>query len=130
MKRAWRWPLAGFVVGGLIGATFLTVNVVGAFVGATSAVKPLSVERGFGEILHTPPLLVPRGEPVKLAYEVVCGLRQDRPGRACDANGSVFLRAAGDAAFTKLPLGADRGGRLTAKVPLRYLAGLGFDYYA
>ncbi len=30
MKKAWRWPLAGFVLGGLVGATFLTVNVVGA----------------------------------------------------------------------------------------------------
>ena len=30
MKRAWRWPFAGFVVGALVGATILTVNVVGA----------------------------------------------------------------------------------------------------
>jgi hypothetical protein len=130
MKRAWRWPLAGFIVGGLIGATFLTVNVVGAFVGDTSAVRPLSVERGIGEILHTPPLLVPRGVPLKLVYEAVCGLREDRPGRACDVKGSVFLRAAEDTVFSKLPLGADRGGRLTVTVPPRYLSGIGFDYYA
>ena len=126
MKKGWRWPLAGFVVGGLVGVTLLTVNVVGAFVGDTSTVRPLSVERGIGEILHTPPLLVPRGEPVELGYELVCGLREDRPGRKCEPKGSVFLRAAGEARFTKLPLGA----KLTVAVPARYLSGSGFDYYA
>jgi len=30
MKKKWRWPLAGFVLGALVGATVLTVNVVGA----------------------------------------------------------------------------------------------------
>ena len=53
MKRSWRWPLAGFLLGGLVGATFLTVNVVGA----SSPHAPRAAVAGFGEILHTPPLL-------------------------------------------------------------------------
>ena len=28
MKKKWRWPLAGFVLEALVGATVLTVNVV------------------------------------------------------------------------------------------------------
>ena len=64
MKRAWRWPFAGFVVGALVGATILTVNVVGA----SSPGVPHAAE--FGEILHTPVLLARAGEPVELSYDV------------------------------------------------------------
>jgi hypothetical protein len=66
MKRAWRWPFAGFVVGALVGATILTVNVVGA----SSPERPVSAVRSFGEILHTPVLLSRAGEPVELSYDV------------------------------------------------------------
>lgn len=129
MKRAWRWPLAGFVVGGLVGVTLLTVNVVGAVVGDASVVRPMAVDRGVGEILHTPPLLVPRGAPVALSYELVCGLREDRPARECAPSGAVFLRGPGEIEYTKVGLEPDREGRLSAPVPARYLAGPGFDYY-
>ena len=57
-------------------------------------------------------------------------LREDRPGRECEPKGSVFLRAVGDAQFTKLPLGAHRDGGSRPQSPARYLAGFGFDYYA
>ena len=53
MKKAWRWPFAGFVMGALVGATVLTVNVVGA----RSPGAPRAAEHSFGEILHTPPLI-------------------------------------------------------------------------
>jgi hypothetical protein len=53
MKKRWKWPFAGFVLGALAGATVLTVNVVGA-----SSPAPVTVRAaGFGEILHTPVLL-------------------------------------------------------------------------
>src|SRR5438034_6766901 len=130
MKRGWRWPLAGFIVGGLVGATLLTVNVVGAIVGGPNVVRPLSVDRGFGEILHTPPLLVLRGRPVRLTYDVVCAPREDKPGRACSPKGSVHVRRVGKDGFAELPLAVDRNGLLSAKVPARYTHGAGFDYHA
>ena len=83
MKKTWRWPLAGFVLGGLVGATFLTVNVVGA-----SSPEPDGVTvSSFGEILHTPPLLAEAGQPVELSYDVVCGADEGRARRDVLAEG-------------------------------------------
>jgi len=130
MKRSWRWPLAGFLVGGLVGATLLTVNVVGAFVGGRAPGVPPSIDGGFGEILHTPPSLVPRAERVELAFDVVCAPRSDEPGRACSPQGSAHVRAEGEQAFADLPLAAEGSGRLSVTVPARYTLGAGFDYYA
>ena len=45
MKKKWRWPLAGFVLGALVGATVLTVNVVGANSPAPVAVSRRRVRR-------------------------------------------------------------------------------------
>jgi hypothetical protein len=130
MKRSWRWPLAGFVVGGLVGATLLTVNIVGAFVGDPAGVVGPQVDSGFnGEILHTPPLLVPRGRPVELAYEVVCAPSADRAGAACSPKGSVRVRGVGDEEFANVPLVAGSGGRLSATIDAGYTVGAGFDYY-
>jgi hypothetical protein len=70
MKRSWRWPLAGFLLGGLVGATFLTVNVVGA----SGPNGPREAVPSFGEILHTPPLLTRAGKAVELSFDVVCGI--------------------------------------------------------
>ena len=68
MKRAWRWPFAGFVVGALAGATILTVNVIGA----SSPVRPPAGTGSFGEILHTPVLLARTGEPAAQAANSTC----------------------------------------------------------
>ncbi len=125
MTRAWRWPLAGFVLGGLVGATLLTVNVVGA----SSPGQP-EVSGSRGEILHTPPLLVQPGEPIELTYDVVCAPRADEPGGGCASRGSVYVRSAGAAGFDELSLVREPGGRLAAEVPPRYTSGPGFDYYA
>jgi hypothetical protein len=130
MSRSWRWPLAGFVVGGLVGATLLTVNIVGAFVGEPSGVVAARVDGGFdGEILHTPPLLVPRGQPVELAYEVVCAPGADEPGVACLPKGSVHVRGVGEQAFADVPLADHGNGRLSATIGPDHTAGAGFDYY-
>src|SRR6266511_2839046 len=89
MKRKWRWPLAGFITGGLVGMTLLTVNVIGAFVG-NSGTPPAAAERSSFEILHTPPLLVSPGEKVDLTYEVVCPPEGDDPrSEACVPQGGA-----------------------------------------
>src|SRR4029079_4736876 len=88
MKRTWRWPLAGFLLGGLVGATLLTVNVVGA----SSPNAPPGKAASFGEILHTPPLLARVGKAVELSFGVVCGIVGDKPGGRCAPRGAVFVR--------------------------------------
>ena len=124
MKRSWRWPLAGFLLGGLVGATFLTVNVVGA----SSPTAPARAA-AFGEILHTPPLLARAGTPVELSFGVVCRVVADEPGRPCKPRGSVFVRGDGESTFRKLPLEQEPDGLLAAVVPGAEAEG-GFDYYA
>ena len=125
MKRAWRWPFAGFVVGALMGATILTVNVVGA----SSPVRPPAATGSFGEILHTPVLLSRAGEPVRLRYDFVCGVPRFEPAGGCLPSGSVFVRPAGRSEFTERSLRRDSEGLLAATIGAREAAG-GFDYYA
>ena len=125
MKRSWRWPFAGFVVGALVGATILTVNVVGA----SSPERPAAAAGSFGEILHTPVLLARAGEPVELSYDVVCGVAKDEPGAVCSPKGSVFVRPEGRSTFVEHPLARGRDGLLAATVP-EGEASSGFDYYA
>jgi hypothetical protein len=124
MKKKWRWPFAGFVLGALVGATVLTVNVVGA----SSPDRVPVRATGFGEILHTPVLLAPAGAPVELSYDVVCGAAKDEPGRHCSPSGSVFVRPVGASTFGGLPLEREPDGLLSAVVPARETGG-GFDYY-
>ena len=125
MKRAWRWPLAGFVLGGLVGATLLTVNIVGT--GRAGA--PPSASPTFGEILHTPPLLASRGEPLTLTFGVVCGMTKDEPGGVCSPSGSLYVRGVGEGDFSRLALGPAPDGELSAAVPAALTRGDGFDYY-
>jgi hypothetical protein len=123
MKKRWRWPLAGFVLGAVVGATVLTVNVVGA-----SSPEPAAVRAGFGEILHTPVLLARASEPVELSYDVVCGARKDAPDSHCTPSGSVFVRPFGRSTFSELRLEREPDGLLSAVVPAGQTA-KGFDYY-
>ena len=125
MKRSWRWPLAGFLLGGLVGVTVLTVNVVGA----SSPTGPPGRAGSFGEILHTPPLLARAGNPVELSFGVVCGVVADEPLRACNPRGSVYVRGGGESTFRKLPLVPQPEGLLSAVVPGAETR-RGFDYYA
>ena len=123
MKKAWRWPLAGFVLGGLVGATFLTVNVVGA----SSPERDGVTVSSFGEILHTPPLLAVAGRQVELSYDLVCGQPKDGPSETCVPKGSVFVRASGTNSFVEQPLEREPDGLLSAEIPV---GSGGFDYYA
>ena len=106
MNRAWRWPFAGFVVGALVGATILTVNVVGA----SSPERPPAGAGSFGEILHTPVLLARAGEPVELRYDVVCGASQKEPRVACSPKGSVFVRPEGRSTSSSIRSRASKAG--------------------
>ena len=124
MRKKWRWPLAGFVLGGLVGATVLTVNVVGASSPERADVRA----GGFGEILHTPVLLARAGQPVELSYDVVCGALKDEPTSHCAPSGSVYVRPAGGSTFSRLPLEREADGLLSAVVPATD-ARAGFDYY-
>jgi hypothetical protein len=124
MKEKWRWPLAGFVLGAVVGATVLTVNVVGASSPERGAVRAA----GFGEILHTPVLLARAGEPVELSFDVVCGAEKDAPESHCNPTGSVFVRPVSGSTFSKLPLEREPDGLLSAVVPAGE-TGAGFDYY-
>ena len=125
MKRAWRWPFAGFVVGALAGATILTVNVIGA----SSPVRPPAGAGSFGEILHTPVLLARAGEPVELKYDFVCGVPRFEPGGGCSPRGSVFIRPKGRSEFGELPLMRGDDGLLSATIAAR-AAREGFDSLA
>jgi hypothetical protein len=83
---------------------------------------------------HLPPLLTMAGEPIDLAYDVVCAPGDDVAEARCAVDGTVFVRASGAAAFTALPLDQrTRAGRrqLAAVVPegLAESAG-GVDYFA
>lgn len=124
MKRSWRWPLAGFVVGGLVGATFLTVNIVSA-----SSPRGAPAAHVFGEILHTPPQLVERNQPVALNFDVVCGMLVDQPGPRCTPTGALYVRASGAREFDRQSLTQEPDGQLSAQLPGRYASGAGFDYY-
>jgi hypothetical protein len=112
------------VLGGLVGATLLTVNVVGA----SGPEPPQGAVRT--EVLHTPPLLAHVGDVVPLTFEVVCSPAGDGPGGGCSPRGSLFVRAVGTASFDELELMREQDGRLAAEVPSRYTSGRGFDYYA
>ena len=135
-RRNWRWQLVGFLVGGAVGLTVLTVNVVGASVsGSQSSARgssdPQPVARRLRDVLHRPPLLVGAGERVRLTYEVVCLAPGRAPGfpAPCRPRGSVFVRGASTEPFTEIPL-VLTGETLSATLPGSFTRGAGFDYYA
>ena len=123
--------VAGLLAGVATGAAVAVV--AGAAVqhrATTGAVEPQI------EATHLPPLLTMPGEQVELRYDVYCLNGEDDPdgGPACDAGGTVFVRAGGSGDFREVPLIVDAAaseGRYTARVPEK-IAGspAGFSYYA
>ena len=62
------------------------------------------------DLLHTPPLLVLRGQAVELGYELVCPAGEAR----CAPEGAVYLRRNGDAGSPRCRSArAARHGRTT-----------------
>jgi len=128
-----RRPLAG-VAGLLAGVAAGTVVAVvaGAAVAHRSATGALEEQI---EATHLPPLLTAPGEQVELRYDIYClGGEDDPEGPACDADGTVFVRAGDSGFFREVPLSVDAAaseGRYVARVP-EAIAGspAGFSYYA
>jgi hypothetical protein len=130
----WRWSFVGLIVGGLIGMTVLAVGVVKASIDPHPVPVLIPIEGPrFRDVLHSPPLLVSRGEFVQLRYEVVCGA--DQAGNRCIPRGSVYVRALplDGSGFVEIPFitpSWPQPGLLVANLPASYTQGDGFDYYA
>ena len=133
MRKSWRWPLAGFVTGGLVGMTLLTVNIVGAVVerGAGGAERRgiAVTENKLVDVLHKPASLVSAGSRVELRYEGVC-IAADPAREPCALDTTLFVRPVGERGFTQLPLSMDANGAFVASLPASFTRGDGFDYYA
>ena len=129
-----RRTLAGIagLLAGVAAGTAVAV-VAGAAVAhraATGALEPQI------EAAHLPPLLTTPGEHVELRYDVYCLGGEDDPegGTACDADGTVFVRAGDSGGFREVPLSVDAAAsehRYVARIPGE-IAGspAGFSYYA
>jgi hypothetical protein len=126
MKRMWRWSLAGFVTGGLVGVALLAINIVGTASGGAGALR---ADAGRLDILHTPPLLVSAGEPASLTYETVCSPTGQETAASCSPTGTLHVRAAGDRTFTDVPLVRLQNGKFSYAVPTPLRRGSGFEYY-
>jgi hypothetical protein len=81
-----------------------------------------------------PPLLTAPGEAVQLRYDIYCPPPAGALTDACDAAGTVHVRAGTAGRYTAVPLTLDRSaaeGRYVARVPLPIAAAAqGFTYYA
>ncbi len=96
------------VVGGSrrrrLGATICTA-LLATHVDASTRATPAgaSVEVGLRDVLHSPPLLLERGRPVNLRYEVVC--ESDAFGAAVRAHRQTCTSAPpAESAFARIPL--------------------------
>jgi hypothetical protein len=121
-----RWGSSGRLTAALglwCGAAVGVIALAGGAVGA-SVVAP-SPDRALRDVLHSPPSLVERGQPIELRYDVVC--QSDSFGRPCTPAGSVFLRRGGEVAYRRIPLASAGGTVLTAAVDV---PNEGAAYYA
>jgi hypothetical protein len=126
MRKKCRWPLAGFITGGLIGVALLTINVVGTASGGPGTVRSQPVAL---DVLHTPPLLVSPGEQVALKYDTVCAPSGAEPPAPCSPTGTLHVRAVGQSAFADVPLSRGADGLFSYAVPEQLKGGAGFEYY-
>lgn len=126
-RRDVRWTTVGFICGGITGLTVLTSGVVAAAVDSVPLTRATAVERGLRDVLHTPPLLVARGQRVNVRYDVVC--QSNGLGEPCELSGIIFVRRNGEFGYRRIPLVASEGSALTAALD-GVAAGEGFSYYA
>jgi hypothetical protein len=127
MTRTWRWSLAGFLAGGLLGVALLAADARQVAHGAPAS-GPIHPARAM-DVLHTPPLLVSLGEPATLSYDIVCPLTGDAPGVPCKPTGTLNVRAVGGSGFLQVPLSIVKGV-FSYAVPDILKGGTGFEYYA
>jgi hypothetical protein len=123
----WRWLLAGFTTGGLVGVALLAINVVGTASGGAGAIRAEAA--GQMDVLHTPPLLVSPGESTALSYEIVCSPEGQEPPTPCSPSGTLHVRAVGARSFASVQLTRLPNGRFSYDVPAALKGGNGFEYY-
>ncbi len=136
-EEALRRPLgAGALVGVALGLALAALVLLrGADEGsAHRATAPQAPPGQTLDAAHLPPSLTVPGETVELRYDIYCPPPAGAATDACDAAGSVFVRAGTTGAFTPLPLSLDAEaaeGRYVARVPESVAASpRGFTYYA
>jgi hypothetical protein len=120
-ESARRWTLAGLAVGLLAGTTLFASSVGGA---ASRADE----RAGLVDVLHSPPLLAERGQPVQLRYDAVCGA--DDRGTTCPVTGRVYVRPASQQTYERIPLTSDGDSGLTATLSPDVGADGSISYYA
>ncbi len=121
--------LAGLVLGAVLGLTFVLAS------GRAVAERQIGSSGPILDATHVPPLLATDGEDVALRYDVHCASEgEGSEDVACDARGTVFVRAGMFGAFQPIPLTIDKGAterRHVAGVPARIAtSGQGFSYFA
>ncbi len=120
-------PAVGFVVG--VFAAGMVAGVAPRLQGDRGNAEAAGVSAVPMEVLHAAPRLVEPGEPVELAFEVVCAIA-DPSTEACAPVGTLYVAQLDGSDPSELAL-ALRGYRtLAATVPDRYLAAKGFRYHA
>ncbi len=132
----WSWRRILTAFGGVLAGASAGVAAGLGAVGAAAEAQPAQTLPPVLDATHVPPLLTAPGEPVDLRYDVFCapgGI--ERPDeRACDATGTVFVRAGDSGPFQPLPLREDpsaNDGRYHALVPDAVArSASGFSYYA
>src|SRR3972149_10374746 len=112
-----RRALAG--IAGLLAGVAAGTVVAGAAVAHRAATGALEAQI---EATHLPPLRTTPGEHVELRYDIYCLGGEDDPegGPACDADGTVFVRAGDSGHFREVPLSVDAaasGHRSVARIP-------------
>jgi hypothetical protein len=123
---------AGLALGAVVGAAVL-FGPAGRATGDSTDRPNIDLARMI-DATHLPPLLTVRGEPVTLRYDIYCPPPAGSAGDACDAAGTVYVRAGDSGMFRPLPLELDQGaaeGRYAAQLPPALVASpSGFSYYA
>ena len=130
IRRNRHAAIVGLVTGALAGVAAVTLS--GAAVAQRAAVAALEP---YIEATHLPPLLTLRGERVELRFDVHCVSASEAvPDAACDAAGSLFVRAGDGGPFQELALTGDpdaEEGRYRIAVPDAIARSpRGFSYYA
>jgi hypothetical protein len=128
-RRSYLGGAPALLSGVLAGVTAVVLATTAVAHGPTTdASEPLL------EATHLPALLTDPSQPVELAYDVYCATSESEVSSACDASGTVFLRAGASGAFRELALRRDpdvTGLRLVARVPDGIASSrAGFNYYA
>lgn len=121
--------LAGLVLGAVFGLTFVLAS------SRAVAERQIGSSHPVLDATHVPPLLTTDGEDIALRYDVHCASEgEGTEDTACDARGTVFVRAGMFGEFQEIPLTIDKSaaeGRHVATVPARITnSGQGFSYYA